>query len=92
MIAGISQIQFDKNMINLYHNSSMMWFQYHNEHYHTWLKLTETYRNDVLPIAIFNENITLNMITDLLFDPSSCFGFTVLQNIKIKKYKKNEKK
>lgn len=29
-------------------------------------------------MAIFNENMTLNIITDRLLDPSSCFGFTVL--------------
>lgn len=34
----------------------------------------------MLPIAIFNENIKLNITTDLLLGPSRSFGLTVLGN------------
>ena len=44
----------------------------------TWLKFTETQRKDVLPIAIFNENIMLKRAIDLLLELSICLGFTVL--------------
>jgi len=43
----------------------------------TWLKFTDTHRNDVLPMAMFNEKMTLNMTTARRFDPSICFGLMV---------------
>ena len=45
-----------------------------------WLKFTDTCDSDVFPIAIFNENMMLNISTVLLFVVSICLGFIVLRS------------
>ena len=42
------------------------------------MKLTDTHRRDVFPIAMLRENIKLNIQTALRFDPSICLGLIVL--------------
>lgn len=45
----------------------------------TWLKLTETQRSEVFPMAMFSEKMTENSTMDRRLLPSICFGFTDLQ-------------
>ncbi len=45
----------------------------------TWLKLTETQRSEVFPMAMFSEKMIENSTMDRRLLPSICLGFTDLQ-------------
>ena len=45
----------------------------------------------MLPIAIFKENMKLNITTDLLLGPSRSFGLTVLGKVEKKGERKRER-
>jgi hypothetical protein len=46
--------------------------------YRTWLKLTDTHRNDVFPMAMLSEKITENNHKLTRWLGSITFGFTAL--------------